>query len=45
MRDDRDNGSYVLAADNDELAVNGTYFCDALGRELTITSISGGSLY
>jgi len=44
MRDDN-SGSYVLEADNDRLEVGGTYFCDALGRELTITSIKGGSLY
>jgi len=42
---DDNGGSYVLAANNDELSVGGSYFCDALGRELTITSITGGSLY
>lgn len=42
---DSQGGSYVLIAENDELVVGGSYFCDALGRELTITSITGGSLY
>ncbi len=45
MRDSADGGSYVLASDNDELAVGGSYYCDALGRVLTITSIEGGNLY
>ncbi len=42
---DNQGGSYVLVAENDELVVGNSYFCDALGRELTITSITGGSLY